>query len=211
MTRKEFEIRRQKRKEQKRKKTTYTMVAAIILAILVVFVAESAKSKSKADAEGIFTEGDLIVVEAEQEIEQEQVQYEKLYTDRDVELIAKTVYGEARNQPDTQMSAVVWCILNRVDSYGFGCGEGIEYVVTKPHQFVGYKARNPVTEHIEWLVRDVLDRWCAEKAGMIDVGRTLPKDYLYFSGNGKKNTFRNNFNRKKAKIWDWSYDSPYEN
>lgn len=32
-----------------------------------------------------------------------------------------------------------------------------------------------------------------EKMGYIDVGRTLPSDYLYFSGNGKYNTYRTEY------------------
>lgn len=134
------------------------------------------------------------------------------YTQREVELLAKTVWGESLvTRSDTQMSAVIWCILNRVDSTGYGCGHGIEYVITFPNQFAGYRESNPVTEHIESLVKDVLERWNAEKHGAVNVGRTLPSDYLWFDGDGKTNTFRNEYDRSTAQYWDWSAISPYEN
>lgn len=136
----------------------------------------------------------------------------QLYSDNDVKLLAKTVYGEAHTTgSDTQMSAVVWCVLNRVDENGYGFGGSIEHVVMFPNQFTGYNENNPVDEHIEWLVKDVLDRWIAEKTGRIDVGRTLPKDYLWFTGDGNENLFRNDYNIVNADIWDWAADSPYDN
>lgn len=41
-----------------------------------------------------------------------------------------------------------------------------------------------------------------------DVGRVLPPDYLYFSGDGKRNHFRNEYDG--GQTWDWSLPSPYE-
>ncbi len=134
------------------------------------------------------------------------------YTQREVELLAKTVWGESLvTRSDTQMSAVIWCILNRVDATGYGCGHSIEYVVTFPSQFEGYNEKHPVTPHIKKLVVDVLERWNKEKNGYENVGRTLPKDYLWFRGDGQTNTFRNSFDSKNADYWDWSLESPYEN
>ncbi len=40
------------------------------------------------------------------------------------------------------------------------------------------------------LVRDILGRWLKEKEGAENVGRVLPADYLYFTGNGSVNRFR---------------------
>ena len=42
------------------------------------------------------------------------------YTEKEIEMLAKTVYGEALvTNSQTEMSAVVWCILNRVDAEGY--------------------------------------------------------------------------------------------
>ena len=99
------------------------------------------------------------------------------YTEKEIEMLAKTVYGEALvTNSQTEMSAVVWCILNRVDAEGYGCGHSIEYVITFPGQFSGYRSDNPVEPEIDALVRDVLNRWTCEKIGEDNIGRTLPKD-----------------------------------
>lgn len=128
----------------------------------------------------------------------------------DVEMIAKTIWGEARGvESTTEKAAVAWCILNRVDAKGYACGGDIEYVLTFPGQFVGYDEDNPVTTECKEIATDVLTRWAAEKAGVEDVGRVLPKTYIFMHGDGKRNYFTEEW--KGDDLWDWSLPSPYEN
>ena len=122
----------------------------------------------------------------------------------DIDLIAKTVWGEARGCSIMEQSAVIWCILNRVDA-GMGT---IEEVVTAPYQFTGYKEDNPVLGEFTELAQDVLVRWQAEKHCIGDVGRTLPDTYLWFHGDGKHNIFRDAFDGDYH-IWDWECLNPY--
>jgi len=110
----------------------------------------------------------------------------KRFSDADAEMIAKTVWGEARGCSDAQKAAVVWCILNRVDSPRFG--NSIESVITAPGQFFGYSAWNPVDEDILAMVIDALKWWAVEDV-MPSEYRALPPEYLYFSGNGISNTY----------------------
>ena len=131
---------------------------------------------------------------------------ENNFTTEEIDYIAKTVWGEARGLSKTHQAGVVWTILNRCDDGRFG--KGIISVITAPKQFVGYKSINPVDPEIRDLVVDVLDRYSQEKAGIENVGRVLPKGYLYFRGNGKVNLFSEKCNSNN--IWDWSLDSPYE-
>lgn len=127
------------------------------------------------------------------------------WSEEEVTVLAKMVWGEARGVPsDTEKAACVWCALNRVD-HGY---EPLVTVVTAPYQFVGYDADNPVDDEIEALCEDVLSRWYAEKDGKADVGRILPSDYLWFTGDGKRNHFRNAYRGRQ--IWDWSLPTPYE-
>lgn len=127
--------------------------------------------------------------------------------DSNVDILAKLVYGEARGCSTTEQAAVIWCVLNRVDA-GYADGT-IWGVVTQKGQFTGYRATNPVlTTHRE-LAIDVLKRWYREKRGVEDVGRVLPKAYKYFSGDGKHNYFRPEYNSPVR--WDWSLPSPYGN
>ena len=144
--------------------------------------------------------------------QEHETQVEKRYTDQDVEALAKMVYGEALiTHSDMEMSAVVWCVVNRFisgDPYYSKCHSLYDIVVQKS-QFFGYSTNNPVDEHIEWLVIDVLDRWSREMDGETDVGRTLPQDYLFFHGNGRHNLFTKTYG--SANHWDWSYENPYDN
>lgn len=130
-----------------------------------------------------------------------------LPTDRDVDYIAKTIYGEAATVPSkARQAAVAWCILNRVDSSEFP--DTIEEVVVAPHQFAGYRSDAQPPEEYRQLARDVLLRWHREQQGQTDVGRTLPKGWCFFTGNGKENRFTAQW-RGKA-IWDWALPDPYQ-
>ena len=126
------------------------------------------------------------------------------YTREDA--IAKVIWGEARGCDATQQAAVAWCILNRVDSADFP--NSISEVVNQKYQFAGYRPGNPVEPEILALVYDVLARWTIEPSCVAGVGRVLPESYLYFSGNGSKNTFRESYQGGVA--WDWLLASPYE-
>ena len=123
------------------------------------------------------------------------------------EYIAKTVYGEARGCSVTEQAAVIWCILNRVDERSSYGPYDVIRVVTKKNQFHGYIPSNPVTEEHYDLAIDVLSRWLKEKAGETDVGRVLPEEYLYFSGDGVHNHYRTDW--RGGERWDWSLESPY--
>lgn len=131
---------------------------------------------------------------------------ENNFTNEEIDHIAKTVWGEARGLSKTHQAGVVWAILNRCDDGRFG--KGVIGVVTAPSQFAGYRSGNPVDPEIRDLVVDVLDRYSQEKAGIKNVGRVLPKEYLYFRGNGRVNLFSKKWNSNN--VWDWSLESPYE-
>lgn len=135
------------------------------------------------------------------------VTMEDLYppTDEELTILAKIVYREARGIGDkAQQAAVVWCILNRVDD-GYW-GDTIERVATYPKAFA-WVPDTPVEEELMLLVSDVCERWNLEKSGVENVGRTLPKEYLYFTGDGERNNFTMEW--KGSEIWDWSLPSPY--
>lgn len=128
----------------------------------------------------------------------------------EVEMLAKLIWGEARGiESITERAAIVWCVLNRVDAKGYACGHDIEYVVTFPNQFSGYDADYPATTENKNIVADVLMRWIAEKSGAEDVGRILPKEYIYFTGDGQHNHFTDEW--KGGNTWDWSLPTPYPN
>ena len=122
--------------------------------------------------------------------------------------IAKTVYGEAMVCGTTERAAVVWCILNRADDARDATPAGVIAVVTKPYQFHGYAADHPLLPELEELALDVIERWLDEKDGETEVGRVLPREYLFLTGDGKHNHFRTEWDG--GQVWDWSLQSPYE-
>ena len=127
------------------------------------------------------------------------------YTAQDAVDIAKVLYTECRSIPSTtEKACVAWTILNRADMQGIS----IYSVVRAPRQFA-FKEGTPVNDDLLTIAYDVLDRWNLEKNGQTEVGRVLPKDYIYFNGDGKHNYFRNSY-KKPYKVWDYSLPSPYE-
>lgn len=122
--------------------------------------------------------------------------------------IAKTVYGEAMVCGTTERAAVVWCILNRADDARDATPAGVIAVVTKPYQFHGYAADHPLLPELEELALYVIERWLDEKDGKTGTGRVLPREYLFFTGDGEHNHFRTEWDG--GQVWDWSLQSPYE-
>ena len=126
-------------------------------------------------------------------------------TREEIETLAKIVYREARGiRENSHKAAVVWCILNRVDD-GYW-GDTIVEVATYPNAFA-WVPDTPVEGELVDLVVDVITRWNYEKGGLSNVGRTLPKDYLYFTGNGSYNHFTREWG--STDYWDWSLPDPY--
>lgn len=125
----------------------------------------------------------------------------------EVEALAKMLYGEARGiTSDMEKAACVWCVLNRVDDPRFP--DTVLEVLEAPYQFAGYSADYPVLPELAVLAADVLKRYHAEKNGEENVGRVLPAEYLYFTGDGRNNHFTIGW--KDAETWDWSLQNPYE-
>ena len=124
----------------------------------------------------------------------------------EINMLCKVTYGEAGSLSKTQQAAVVWCILNRVDSEVYP--NTISEVITQKSQFYGYKEYHPIVKETQDVVIDVLLRWENEQRGELDVGRVLPKEYMYFTGNGKENIFRLT-SKSDSTAWDWSLPSPY--
>lgn len=127
-------------------------------------------------------------------------------TEEEISMLCKVTYGEAGSLSKTQQAAVVWCILNRVDSEVYP--NTISEVITQKSQFYGYKESHPIVQETKEIVIDVLLRWENEQRGELDVGRVLPKEYMYFTGNGKENIFRLT-SKSDSTAWDWSLPSPY--
>ena len=159
-------------------------VCAVLLALIVMILLALDKGGSKADADGVppdvDTNGLCVVEVAEPE-------YEMYFTEADVVAVAKMLWGEARGCALDNQQKAVWCVLNRVDDSRFP--DTIQGVLSQPSQFHGYSPDFPVWDELKDVALDVLTRWSLEKQGVI-VERELPNTYLWFTGDGTTNWFR---------------------
>lgn len=105
-----------------------------------------------------------------------------------VETAARLAWGEYSGSDYAQRTAPIWCACNRADAWG----QTLEAVMHSD-AFHGLLTEREVPEEWYDLARETLARWELEKLGYIDVGRTLPSEYLYFSGNGEYNTYRTEY------------------
>ena len=112
----------------------------------------------------------------------------------------------ARGVPsDMEKAAVVWCVLNRVDAEGWP--DTVAEVITQPNQFAGYSPDYPATEELKAIAADVMTRWERERREGGDVGRVLPDEYFFFTGDGEHNHFRTEYSG--GTFWDWTLENPY--
>ena len=115
------------------------------------------------------------------------VYYEMYFTEDDVAAMAKMLWGEARGCTRDNQIKCAWVVCNRVDDDRFP--DTIQSVLDQPSQFHGYDPTYPVTSELYDVAFDVLTRWSYEKQG-VPVRRELPSTYLWFTGDGEQNYFR---------------------
>ena len=169
------------------------LIVSLLIAILILSLYAAVGKAEEPKHTVTVTVDDITAVSAQI------IEYED-----EMDMLARLVWAEARGiDSEMEQAAVAWCVLNRVDA-GYGT---ISEVVTAKHQFA-YRKNAPVTEELRELAKDVLTRWLLEKRGVIDVGRVLPTNYLYFAGRRGHNRFRISYRGRT--YWDWSLMNPYE-
>ena len=118
------------------------------------------------------------------------VYYEMYFTEEDVAAMAKMLWGEARGCTRDNQIKCAWIVCNRVDDARFP--DTIQGVLSQSNQFHGYDPAYPVTSELYDVAFDVLTRWSYEKQG-IPVRRELPESFLWFTGDGEQNHFREEY------------------
>lgn len=78
------------------------------------------------------------------------------WTERDLDLLAATMWGEGRSGGSAEMRAIGHVILNRVENDGFG--SSIQAVVLSPYQFSCWNEGDPNRSRMERLLER---RWSA--------------------------------------------------
>lgn len=112
----------------------------------------------------------------------------------------------------TEQSGCLWVACNRVDSNDPFFPDDLESVIEQACQFNGYTPNGTYTIECYNLTVDVFERWYREKHGetAVSVGRSLPIDYLYFTGDGEHNYFRKTQDGA-IYVWGSQLVSPYKN
>lgn len=172
-------------------------VVVFIIGFFIIYVDKKAENKENEEQNIQYIETIRYATE------KEQIEHDR----EELEMIAKTVYGEARGLTKTEQAAVIWCVLNRVDDSRFP--DNITDVITQENQFSGYKESHPIYEEFIELAEDVMTRWKFEETAVGEVGRVLPKEYCWFRGINGENVFRDAY-KEPYKIWNWSLESPYK-
>ena len=138
--------------------------------------------------------------------------YSRLYTDADVNKLARLLMGEAGGIPSkVEIACVAWVVCNQKDA---GFAKTLDGVMV-PNHFNGLRYQGKISDTCKFLARDVLERWSKEHAGYTNVGRGIPRDYLYFMGDlVAHNWFCKEYHKgslayAKAHAWDYSLPSPY--
>ena len=184
------------------------IITTIFTIILGIFVVKQISDSRKAVR---------LANKADTVVEDSQIPYDIPCTDEEVDIMAVILHNEASVGcvSEVERSMVVWCMLNRYDVQ-FLKDTTMKDICTHKSQFA-YKANTyPRTEDRN-LVIDVIERWSKEKAGQKAVGRTLPKQFLYFvqDSDPSTNSWHNAFYTYDHvyygdKIW-YDYANPAEN
>ena len=167
--------------------TAFTLIVLLALLLCIVYARATWEEKS--------VTAPTVTAEAPAEPEQTEapepseapVYYEMYFTEDDVAEVAKMLWGEARGCTRDNQIKCAWIVCNRVDDKRFP--DTIQGVLEQPSQFHGYDPTYPVTDELYSVAFDVLTRWSYEKQG-IPVRRELPSSYMWFTGDGVQNHFR---------------------
>lgn len=108
------------------------------------------------------------------------------YSSYELTLVCQAVWGEARGCSKAERQLVAWCICNRVDA----TGASVEDVVKAPRQFHGWKSDCPIENDIREDVTEVLEAWSRGEEALVYETYATTSEYLYFSGDGTHNWFR---------------------
>lgn len=171
-----------------------TYICFILLAVLVGIVSARATYEepvpTDAASSAIVGAGEAAQTEQTEQTAVVTTCYDMYFTEDDVRAVAKMLWGEARGCTTDNKIKCAWVVCNRVDDDRFP--DTIIEVLEQPSQFFGYSEDFPVTDELYDIAFDVLTRWSYERQG-VPVRRELGKSFVWFTGNGTENIFREEY------------------
>lgn len=192
--------RRHRRKiAQIQKFTVYVLI--LVIAIMITSISQRVKYENKIKELNELHQEDLIAlrVELRDEYESEIAEIEKYYEyggdveqiELEAEWIARVMYGMYRPEhKDSDLRAIVWCILNRVDNKAYP-GE-VQAVCQQKSQWMGYSDDNPVIAKMYDIALAELKKWHG------DAVRPMSADYVYLTWSSKEILLRDTFAENRS-------------
>ena len=185
-----------------KKVIAYALVAATLISVPALVQHKHDKDKYKAEIAAITQQYEDRIEQLNQEHQNEILGIHQEYEyggnvsdiEQEAEYISKVVYGTAKNHSVNDQKAVVWCILNRVESAGYP--DTVQGVCEQPKQWMGYSEDNPVMESIYDMVLEILKAW--HNNGH----RPMGKEFVFLSWSSKEILLRDSFTENKdTRYW----------
>ena len=180
----------------------YALVAVTLISVPTLIQHKRDKNKYEAEIAEIIQQYEDRIEQLNKEHQNEILGIHQEYEyggnvseiEKEAEYISKVVYGTAKNHSLNDQKAVVWCILNRVESSGYP--DTVQGVCEQPKQWMGYSEDNPVMESIYSMVLEILKTW--HNNGH----RPMGKEFVFLSWSSKEILLRDTFaENKDTRYW----------
>ena len=176
-------------------------ILILALAIMITSITQRVKYENRIKEINELHQEEMIAlrIELRDEYESEIAAIEKYYEyggdvsqiEREAEWIAKVMYGMAKpDHKDSDLRAIVWCILNRVDNKAYP-GE-VQAVCQQKSQWMGYSDDNPVIAKLYDIALTELKKWHGDSV------RPMSADYVYLTWSSKEILLRDTFAENRS-------------
>ena len=176
-------------------------ILILTLAIMITSITQRVKYENRIKEINELHQDELMAlrIELQDQYESEIAAIEKYYEyggdvsqiEREAEWIAKVMYGMAKpDHKDSDLRAIVWCILNRVDNKAYP-GE-VQAVCQQKSQWMGYSDDNPVIAKLYDIALAELKKWHSDSV------RPMSADYVYLTWSSKEILLRDTFAENRS-------------
>ena len=191
--------RRRRQIAQIQRITVYVLI--LVIAIMITSISQRVKYENQIKELNELHQEDMIAlrIELRDDYESEIAAIKQYYEyggdveqiEREAEWIARVMYGMAKpDHKDSDLRAIVWCILNRVDNKAYP-GE-VQAVCQQKSQWMGYSDDNPVIAKMYDIALTELKKWHGDSV------RPMSADYVYLTWSSKEILLRDTFAENRS-------------
>lgn len=169
-----------------KRRETKVLIGLIILLVCVVCARIPAEARAKEVHETNVAMRAMQEIQMQNEAKRAQeIALVESYHRSEAEAVARVLYGTALHNSEDGQRAVVWCIINRVESSLFP--DSVVEVCQQDSQWMGYSDGNPILKNLYDLADEELSNW--RNNGY----RTISPDYLFLTWSRDEITLRTTF------------------